>query len=127
MENSAHFSKYELACKCCGKAEMETVFMERLENLRIQFGKSMRLSSAYRCSSHNIEVSKTGTSGPHTTGQAVDVLIGGKDAHCLINLAIPLGFTGIGIKQNGPYEKRFIHFDDLQEASGRPRPWIWSY
>jgi len=127
MESSAHFSKNELACKCCGTADMETVFMERLEKLRIQFGKSMRLSSAYRCPAHNSEVSNTGASGPHTTGQAVDVLIGGKDALWLINIAISLGFSGIGIKQKGPYEQRFIHFDDLEEASGRPRPWIWSY
>ncbi len=127
MESSTHFSKNELACKCCGNAKMEDGFMERLEELRVRFGKGMRLSSAFRCSEHNSEVSKTGKRGPHTTGRAVDVLTRGKDAHRLIELATQLGFTGIGIKQNGSHEKRFLHLDDLQEAEGRPRPWVWSY
>ena len=127
MESSEHFSKAELACKCCGKADMEENFMERLEKLRGQYGKGMILSSAYRCSRHNNEVSKTGDDGPHTTGQAIDVLISGSNAHILLCLASKLGFTGIGVKQKGPHYQRFLHLDDLPRDEGRPRPWIWSY
>jgi len=39
--------------------------------------------------------------------------------------------TGIGVKQNGPAGKRFIHLDNLgisyTKLTGGPRPWIWSY
>ena len=39
--------------------------------------------------------------------------------------------TGIGVKQNGPAGKRFIHLDNLgskyTKLTGGPRPWLWSY
>ena len=38
---------------------------------------------------------------------------------------------GIGVKQNGPAEKRFIHCDNLgteyKKMTGGPRPQVWSY
>ncbi|MEO5330361.1 MAG: D-Ala-D-Ala carboxypeptidase family metallohydrolase, partial [Magnetococcus sp. THC-1_WYH] len=54
--------------------------MDRLENLRREFNRPMPVSSGYRCPMHNARVSKTGFSGPHTTGQAVDIVISGEDA-----------------------------------------------
>ena len=120
-----HFSRHELQCRCgCGKCEMDAVFMIRPEELRRAFGKPMRLSSAYRCPDHNERISKTGRTGPHTTGRAVDVLVSGEDAYRLVRLALEHGFTGIGIAQRGPHERRFIHLDDLD---GPTRPWVWSY
>ncbi len=98
--------------------------MARLERLRQAFGKPMRLSSAYRCPDYNARVSHTGLTGPHTTGRAVDVLISGEEAYRLVQLALEYGFTGIGIAQRGPYERRFIHLDDLE---GDLRPRVWSY
>ena len=103
---------------------MDQAFLVRLEQLRRAFGKPMRLSSAYRCPNYNARISKTGRDGPHTTGRAVDVLISGEDAYRLVQLALEHGFTGIGIAQRGPHERRFIHLDDLE---GPTRPWVWSY
>ena len=37
-----------------------------------------------------------------------------------------MGMTGIGIKQHGPHNKRFIHLDNLDNST-HPRPTIWSY
>jgi len=41
------------------------------------------------------------------------------------------GVTGIGVKQNGPAGKRFIHLDNLgidyTKLTGGLRPWVWSY
>lgn len=131
MENVTiwpHFQIAELACKCgCGRADMDPWFMHRLVDLRAEFGRPMVLSSAYRCPEHNTSVSKTGRTGPHTTGRAVDVRAFGQDALFLIDAAVRYGFTGIGVKQHGPHRERFVHLDDLSEAPGQPRPHIWSY
>ena len=89
---------------------------------------------AKRCAKHNAAVSSTGAHGPHTDhgdgGQAVDVLIGA-DALRLVEVAKKFGMTGIGVKQNGPAGKRFIHLDNLgskyTKLTGGPRPWLWSY
>ena len=122
---TTHFSRHELRCRCgCGRCGMDQAFLVRLEQLRWAFGKPMRLSSAYRCPDHNERISKTGRTGPHTTGRAVDVLVSGEDAYRLVRLALEHGFTGIGIAQRGPHERRFIHLDDLD---GPTRPWVWSY
>lgn len=123
-----HFSLQELECHCfCGQMHMDQEFMNRLEKLRAAFGKPMRLTSAYRCPAHNAEVSSTGYSGPHTTGLAVDVAVSGADAHELLTLALQHGFTGIGVAQRGPHNKRFIHIDAITPGPGRPRPGVWSY
>ena len=64
-------------------------------------------------------------------GQAVDVQISGADALRLVEVAKKFGMTGIGVKQNGPAGKRFIHLDNLgisyTKLTGGPRPWLWSY
>ena len=56
-------------------------------------------------------MSATGTVGPHTQGKAVDVKIAGEQAFQLIKSALALGFHGIGINQNGDWERRYIHLD----------------
>ena len=120
-----YFSESELACSCCGVNQMKPETIERLDRLRELYGKPMVLSSAYRCSKRNAEVSSTGPNGPHTTGQAVDIAVRGDEALVLMGLAQRLGFTGFGVKQHGG--SRFLHLDDLPAAQGRPRPWLWSY
>ncbi|MEG3637667.1 D-Ala-D-Ala carboxypeptidase family metallohydrolase [Magnetococcus sp. PR-3] len=127
-QNWPHFSHDELQCRCgCGQALMDERFMALLEELRMAFGKPMPLTSAYRCPNHNAAVSSSGHDGPHTTGCAVDVQVAGHDAHALLTLATHHGFTGLGVKQRGTHQSRFIHLDTLNNAQGRPRPWIWSY
>ena len=128
-ESYPHFSRQELAASPDqpGDHRMDPEFMNRLERVRHEYNKPMRLSSAYRSPEHNAKVSSTGTTGPHTTGRAVDVLVSGSDALDLIDCAIFNGITGIGISQKGPHDKRFVHLDDLPDAPGQPRPWVWSY
>ncbi len=122
-----HFSPHEFKCRCgnCGSdgKEMDMRFIARLDALRKEFGTPMSITSGYRCPIHNNHVSSTGLRGPHTTGRAADVGISGADAWLLVLLS---NFGGIGINQRGPYNKRFIHFDDL-EGHAHPRPRIWTY
>ena len=98
--------------------------MDKMQRLREDYGKPMIVTSWYRSPKYNSMVSTTGKFGPHTTGRAVDINVYGKDAYDLLHLALLHGFTGVGLKQNGPLESRFIHLDDLTEGT---RPWIWSY
>ena len=120
-----HFSDRELACRCgCGMLP-ERDFMEKVERLRVAYGKPLIVTSAARCPDHNSHVSKTGANGPHTTGRAIDFAVDRGNAYRLASLAFDQGFTGIGFQQKGA--GRFLHVDDLPNAPGQPRPTIWSY
>ena len=107
--------------------DMDADFMERLEQLRVAFDKPMTVTSAFRCPNHNAQVSSTGLTGPHVTGKSVDIAVSGHDAFDLLALAFLHNFTGLGISQRGPHNKRFIHLDTIENGPGRPRPTIWSY
>ena len=121
-----NFSRGEFVCRCgCGRADMDEGFMDALQHLRVRYGKPMIISSGFRCPAHNARVSPaTGLTGPHTTGRAVDVRVTGLEAYDMLVLAAPWGFDGIGIKQHGPMEGRFLHFDTIKKG---PRPRVWSY
>lgn len=120
-----HFSDDELRCKCgCGLLPQRS-FMERIEKLRIQYGKPMTVTSAARCPEYNAKVSSTGLTGPHTTGRAIDLGLSRGDAYAVLRLALIAGFTGIGVAQKGA--GRFLHLDDLEQDEGQPRPTVWSY
>ena len=119
---SEYFTKKELQCPCCKANAFNPETRLRLNKLRRALGFPIIPNSAFRCRDYNLANGWTLT---HETGQAMDINIRGKKALELVAKAIELGFTGIGIKQHGPH--RFIHVDDLPEAVGRPRPWIWSY
>ena len=118
-----NFTADEFACKHTGKNEMQHEFMVRLQALRAEYGKSMRITSGYRHPSHPVERVKT-NSGAHSTGRACDVAVSGAEAYRLIQLAMKHGFTRIGINQKGT--SRFIHLDDM-DGGKFPAPTVWSY
>jgi zinc D-Ala-D-Ala carboxypeptidase len=120
------FSRSEFTCKCgCGGNEIQDDFIDRLDQLREKLGFRLRITSGYRCPSHNLQVASSGATGPHTTGRAADIAVDRERAYELVAWAEACGFTGIGLNQKGP--SRFIHLDDLPHASGRPRPTVWTY
>lgn len=121
-----HFSAAELTCKCgCGMLPQED-FVQKVEGLRVAFGRALSVSSAARCAKYNLTVSNTGLEGPHTTGRAIDLLVDRKNTFELLELVFSLGgFTGVGIKQHGG--GRFVHLDDLPNSPEHPRPTVWSY
>lgn len=123
MHEGRYFSHDELKCRCCGKNLMHPEFLDRLDQLRERVGP-LPVSSAYRCPDHNSRVSGTSADGPHTTGRAIDLRVSGAKAYAVVQEALLLGFTGIGVSQKGPHGSRFIHLDDLH---GSTRPWVWSY
>jgi zinc D-Ala-D-Ala carboxypeptidase len=122
------FVPAEFECRHCHALKVEEAFMDRLLRARQELGEPMPISSGYRCPYHNARVSKTGESGPHTTGHAADVAIFGAPAFRLAMVIAPaLGFTGIGIHQHGDHQARLIHLDDLPSGPDCPRPRVWSY
>ena len=121
-----YFSVDELKCKGTDECEMDEEFMEKLEALRHEFNEPMIVSSGYRHESYN-QVIRGAKNSPHLYGKAVDIVISGKSAYRLMKLAIEHGFTGIGVSQRGPHEKRFLHIDTMENSDTHPRPWIWSY
>lgn len=118
-----NFSPEEFRCKHTGKLHMHAGFMDRLQRLRSEYGKPMRITSGYRAPEHPIEAAKA-KPGAHSTGRACDIGVQGADAVELLRIALQLGFTGIGVQQKGT--ARFIHLDDLPDGEF-PRPAIWSY
>lgn len=124
-----HFGDNELSCKCgCGKMDMSRPFMEKVEQLRVRYGKPMIVSSAFRCENHPAESTKK-KPGTHRIGRAIDILVYGEDAHRLLTCALDLKFFyGIGIKQTGSHERRFIHLDDVEPSNPSfNRPYVWGY
>ena len=121
-----YFKTSELTCSHCGKDGMNEEFMHKIDALREELGFPFKISSAYRCPQHPIEAAKY-SPGAHTEGRAVDIQVYGEDAIRLMGAGLRAGMTGLGVKQKGNIGSRFIHLDDLEPSSNRPRPWLWSY
>ena len=120
-----HFSEDELRCKGTGEIKMDEPFMKKLVALRKKLNQTMSITSGYRHPAHNSVIGGARNS-PHLYGKAVDVLCYGKKAYNIIRLGIKYGFTGIGVKQHGPHENRFIHLDTMPNGE-HPRPFVWRY
>ena len=133
VECSKHFSRDELKCSFAPDAPvlMDAFFMEKLEELREEWGRPMRLSSAFRTEDHPRERTKPlkydhlgnplPKGGMHARGRACDVLIAGSDAVEFLRLALKY-FSGVGLSQKDKnWSNRFIHLDD------RTNPAIWTY
>ncbi|MGB1304030.1 D-Ala-D-Ala carboxypeptidase family metallohydrolase [Pseudoalteromonas marina] len=117
-----YFTNEELSCTCCSENKFDQKTLDRLNKFREFCGFPFDVTSGYRCPKYN---KLRGFTQTHATGQAVDIALTHKQAYIVVTKAKEFGFTGIGVKQKGA--GRFVHLDDLEEASGRPRPHIWSY
>lgn len=105
---SAHFSKAELACHCCGQLKIDTALVDGLEQLRALAGKPVVVHDGYRCPEHNQKVGGVPDS-EHTRGNAADISIPGLSLQQMYELAlqVPVFLQG-GI---GVYDSSFLHLD----------------
>ena len=54
----ANFSRAEFVCHCgCDGADMSGIFVDLLQNLRERCGFALPVTSGFRCSAHNNDVS----------------------------------------------------------------------
>lgn len=118
-----HFTRREIECKCGCGAIPQTLLMRKIREIRERLEKPIVITSAMRCPEHNRKVSKSGATGPHTTGLAVDIACNGLEAFDIIGIAFELDVQGIGINMHGP--AKFLHLDWCGEPLPRPR--VWSY
>ena len=113
-----HFSEEEFACKCkCGKGFISQELVKKLEEVRVKFGKIMRVTSGVRCLGHNLDIGSRKTSShiPNEDGIGKAADISCKDIITRSEL-LPLmleEFERVGIN------KTFIHVDvDYKKHSG---------
>lgn len=112
-----YFTIDEFACQETGENEIKPEFVERLDALRDACGFPFTVTSGYRSPRHSIESKKPNGPGQHASGIAADIAVtGGHQRFIIINNAIQLGFTGIGVA------KGFIHVDTRDTT-----PMAWCY
>ena len=121
------FTEAEFVCRATGACDMQMDFVAALDQMRERLGIPFAITSGFRSLQHPIEQKKSAP-GPHALGQAADILLSHEYAFALLALGpiFPI-ITGIGLKQHGPVEERFIHLDCCEATAYRPRPHVWSY
>jgi zinc D-Ala-D-Ala carboxypeptidase len=119
-----YFTRAEFACKHTGRCDMDEEFMNWLLQLRLYYGRPIKVRSGFRDPSHPVEAKKGHGNGEHTKGRCLDVLVEGEEAFLLVSAALSRGARRIGVSQK-PGLGRFIHIG--LGAPGLPEPRIWSY
>ena len=105
---SAHFSRQELACRCCGQLKLDSRLLDGLEALRALAGVPVIVHAGYRCERHNAEVGGVPHS-EHTRGLAADIHLPGLTLQRMFELALEVRqFAEGGI---GVYDGGFLHVD----------------
>jgi uncharacterized protein YcbK (DUF882 family) len=105
---SAHFSRKELSCRCCGRLKIDPKLLDGLENLRALAGAIVTVHAGYRCPRHNREVGGVPQS-EHLQGLAADISVPGFSLQRMYELALEIPqFAGGGI---GVYDGNFLHVD----------------
>lgn len=126
----SYFTTEEFQCPCgCGfgsvEEDIEQDLIDRLNMMRVLYGKSMVVTSGARCDEQNHAVGGVANSAhlPHPfTGRcrAVDILVrNGEERLQLLDLARVMGIDRIGIAST------FLHFDVERELL--PSPVIFHY
>ena len=120
QEDWCNFKPDEFRCSCCNKLEIASELLDLLQEAREALGP-IQINSSYRCPVHNSAVSKTGPSGPHTTGKAADIHVSNSQHRKQLIDYFTDKVTGLGIA------KTFIHIDIIspEELSHRPNCWLY--
>lgn len=107
-ETLDNFSRIEFLCACCGQEQMQMPFMKALQQMRGLLDAPILITSGYRCLNHNKNVGGAERSY-HLRGRAAD-LVAPTSAwrYCIVQSAMKVGFTGIGIYEG------YIHVDDRE-------------
>ena len=116
-----NFKPEEVSCSHCGELKIRSDIMDLIQEARNELGP-LSITSAFRCSTHNSNVSSTGENGPHTTGCAIDISVRDSQHRKELITYFAPKVTGLGIA------KSFIHIDLLTEEDGfaaRPNSWVY--
>ena len=113
----------EFNCPCCGKNDMNELFIDTLRAAREYSNTPFIINSGYRCEKHNNKVGgKVGDkakgipASTHTVGAAADIHCTESRQRALILCGlIEAGFSRIGIA------KTFIHVDMADRLEGKDK------
>lgn len=115
---STNFNVSEFACKgsgCCSTVLIDEQLVTYLQKIRDHFGKSITITSGYRCATHNSRVG--GASGSrHTKGQAVDFVVSDTRPAEVAKYAESIGVLGIGLYETSS-DGHFVHIDTRTSKS----------
>lgn len=108
-----NFTKSEFECPCgCGQQSVDTELAEKLQLIRDKVGKKIKITSGYRCITHNASKKVQGSrTSKHLYGLAADWRLQDRSLNpvALGILAVEAGFGGVGIYWYG--NTAFCHAD----------------
>lgn len=113
---SKNFVSKEFDCQgrgCCSVTTLDEKIIEYLQTIRDHFGKSIFITSGYRCKTHNTRVGGIANSF-HTQGKAVDIVVSGVSSREVAKYAESIGILGIGLYETQK-DGYFTHIDTRTE------------
>jgi len=115
----SYFKPEETACPCCGAVVLQTSpIMSFANHVRRLLGKSLTITSGFRCLSYNRTLPNSSDKSKHIQGVALDIStenLSGVDKYVMIREAIKMGL------RFGIY-KSHIHVD---YSSGEKKVCWW--
>lgn len=109
---SRNFKVSEFACHgngCCSTVMVDDKLVTYLQKIRDHFGKSITITSGYRCPIHNKNVNGA-TGSRHAKGQAADIVVQGVAPAEVAAYAESIGILGIGLYETSK-DGHFVHID----------------
>lgn len=109
---SKNFTVSEFACKgggCCSTVLIDDQLVSYIQKIRDHFGKSITITSGYRCPTHNSRVGGA-TGSRHAKGQAADIVVSGVAPKLVAQYAESIGIKGIGLYETAK-DGHFVHID----------------
>lgn len=114
IQLSKNFNSYEFRCglgsPCsCSTILIDDKLVEYLQKIRDHFGKSITITSAYRCESYNKRIGGA-TGSYHSKGMAADIVVSGIAPKDVARYAESIGILGIGLYETSS-DGHFVHID----------------
>ena len=125
LQITNHFSSSEFECPCdkCTDQFIDSELVNKLEDLRNQYGSLIRITSGYRCPAHNQEVGGVANSA-HCTSLAADIqpiVMTVDELDKIYDIGYKL-FDNIGDGRR----LKFIHLDVRPaKTDGKKRTWTY--
>lgn len=109
---SENFNSSEFDCHgsgCCSETIINPKLVEYVQKIRDHFGKSITVTSGYRCPVHNKRIGGA-TGSRHSKGDAADIVVAGVAPREVAKYAESIGIKGIGLYETNA-DGHFTHVD----------------
>ena len=109
---SENFNSLEFDCHgsgCCSETIINPKLVEYVQKIRDHFGKSITVTSGYRCPVHNKRIGGA-TGSRHSKGDAADIVVSGVAPREVAKYAESIGIKGIGLYETNA-DGHFTHID----------------